>query len=78
MHFQRYPFRLTVPEASRLQDTKMVLMDLGERQLSDLLDMDHSNSQTDVEDIDKLLAEMHTVRRCMETVVSIERALNDQ
>ncbi|KAK5072935.1 hypothetical protein LTR64_000655 [Lithohypha guttulata] len=61
--------------ANRLNEAKNCFLDLCERQLSDLLDAAPSGSQTDIEDVDKLLVEMRAVRRCMETMVAIEKAL---
>lgn len=60
--------------AIRLVEIKSNLHDLSERQLNDLLD-EAPSEQKDIEDVDKLLSEMRTVRRCMETVVALERAL---
>lgn len=62
-------------KASRLHGVKASLVDLCDRQLNDLVDAGPSE-QKDVEDIDNLLEEMRSVRRCMETVTAIERALN--
>ncbi|KAJ9651909.1 hypothetical protein H2198_008838 [Neophaeococcomyces mojaviensis] len=64
--------------SNRLQEIKSNLLDLCERQLNDLLDETSlDGTQAEVEDADKLLAEMRTVRRSMETVVALEQALGN-
>lgn len=60
----------------RLRDIKSNLKDLCERQLNDLED-EGSNPANgpETEDVDKLLSEMRTVERSMQTVKDLERAL---
>lgn len=63
--------------ANRLYETKSSLLDLCSRQLNDLLDEAPSDQKDIARDIDELLSEMQVVRRSMETMVAIERALHD-
>ena len=67
---------LTIAAADRLHEAKSSLLDLCARQLNDLLD-EAPSEQKDIEDVDELLSEMQAVRRSMETIVAIERALHD-
>ncbi|KAK5087387.1 hypothetical protein LTR70_000287 [Exophiala xenobiotica] len=62
--------------SNRLHEAKSSLRDLCSRQLNDLLD-EAPSDQKAVEDVDVLLSEMQAVRRSMETLVAIERALHD-
>merc|ERR1711967_117150 len=63
--------------SNRLYETKSSLLDLCSRQLNDLLDEAPSDQKDIARDIDELLSEMQVVRRSMETMVAIERALHD-
>lgn len=58
--------------ANRLHELKASLLDLCERQLNDLLDAAPAGRQQDIEDVDKLLAEMRSLRQGMETIVAIQ------
>ncbi|KAK5958211.1 hypothetical protein OHC33_000053 [Knufia fluminis] len=62
--------------SNRLHEAKSSLLDLCARQLNDLLD-EAPSEQKDIEDVDELLSEMQAVRRSMQTMVAIERALHD-
>lgn len=62
--------------ASRLHELKQILLDLCERQLNDLLDAAPAGQQQDIEDVDKLLVEMRSLRQGMETIVAIQGALD--
>lgn len=62
--------------ASRLHELKQTLLDLCERQLNDLLDAAPAGQQQDIEDVDKLLVEMRSLRQGMETIVAIQGALD--
>lgn len=61
--------------ASRLYDTKLNLLELCDRQLEDLIAAESNGSSREVEDADKLFAEMTGVFHCMEAIASIERVL---
>lgn len=73
--YNQYYRDADISAATRLQETKEKLLDLCQRQLDDLLDDPPSGSQTDIEDVESLVSEMKGVKRCMETVVGLERAL---
>lgn len=62
--------------ANRLHELKQTLLDLCERQLNDLLDAAPAGQQQDIEDVDKLLVEMRSLRQGMETIVAIQGALD--
>lgn len=60
----------------RLREIKSNLKDLCERQLNDLEDEGSSpTSGPELEDVDKLIAEMRIVERSMQTVLDLQRAL---
>lgn len=65
------------PSANRLHELKQTLLDLCERQLNDLLDAAPAGQQQDIEDVDKLLVEMRSLRQGMETIVAIEGVLDE-
>lgn len=60
----------------RLHELKQTLLDLCERQLNDLLDAAPAGQQQDIEDVDKLLVEMQSLRQGMETIVAIQSVLD--
>lgn len=52
----------------------MNLLELCDRQLIDLIDAAPSGSESDIEDVEKMLSEISSVYRCMKTLVAIEAA----
>lgn len=63
--------------ANRLHELKQTLLDLCERQLNDLLDATPDGQQQDIDDVDKLLVEMQSLRQGMETIVAIKGVLDE-
>ena len=61
-------------EVSGLYETKLNLLELCDRQLIDLIDAAPSGSESDIEDVEKMLSEISAVYRCMKTLVAIEAA----
>lgn len=55
-------------------EIKLNLLELCDRQLIDLIDAAPSGSESDIEDVDKMLSEISAVYRSMKTLVAIEAA----